>query len=288
MTDNAMTTWEKERRNTVRVLIDQLQENTGRHMLDSGDAYGRGYERWGRKGNAYAMAADYLSGPSVLVDKYGMTVSTIHHLAQGLTYIPKADRAFERWVERDDAKTGKESPWLVSAERFVAVACGHDVDTELSSIRGGSWGGEGPSVTNTYNFDNLLSETLQFIEFTSEMDKYGLVAGERYVLLQTHNGADARGGYSRPRVYSVESDFYICNVDISLWHPIEFPQEETLDLAVPERESYHGYSLYGGGDWCDRDGTFLSGEDAPQIDEELECYICPECLAPLSIELSGM
>lgn len=31
--------------NTKEVILSQLQENTGRHMLDSGGAYGRSWER---------------------------------------------------------------------------------------------------------------------------------------------------------------------------------------------------------------------------------------------------
>lgn len=284
-----LTPWEKERLATVHSLIEQLQENTGRHLLDSGDAYGRGYDRWNSKGDADALATEYLTRPSVTVDQFGITVSAIHHLAQGLTYIPKADRAFQKWAERDDDKNDTQSPWLVSAERFAAVACGRDADTDLSTIYGNSWGGESPQVTNTYNYDNLLSETLQFVQFTAEVTKYGLSEGQQYVLLQTHNGADVRGGYSRPRVYAIEDDFYIGNVDISLWHAIEFPQDEVLDIpGLSERESFHSYSLYGGGDWCDNDGTYISGDDVPKIDPETERFLCPLCQEPMSVELTGM
>lgn len=280
------TKWEQARERTVLSLIEQFGENTGRHMLDSGDAYGRGYERWGRKGTAAAIAKDYLEGPSVKVDKYGWSVSTIHHLVEGLTYVPLADSWFKRWSVADDNRTGEQPPWLVSAERFAAVMLGYEADTQWEDIGHSSWGAEPPQVVNTYNYDNPLDETIQFVEFTPEVSRYGLIEGERYVLLQTHNGADVRGGYSRPRVYAKAVDFYVGDVSVYAQHTVEFPQAEVLE-GMPEPKGYHAFDLRGGEEWTNEDGDWLEGEDVPKQDEETGEFKCPLCGETLELGLSG-
>lgn len=39
---------QRELTDTQKSLIEQLTENTGRHLLDSGSAYGRNWEQIGR------------------------------------------------------------------------------------------------------------------------------------------------------------------------------------------------------------------------------------------------
>jgi hypothetical protein len=56
------------------------------------------------------------------------------------------------------------------------------------------------SITNTYNYDNILSEALQYGILISED------TDEHFIILQLHNGCDVRGGYTRPRVFSLGTD----------------------------------------------------------------------------------
>ncbi len=42
---------------TRTAVIAQLRENTGAHMLDSGGAYGRGFERWAKVTDDTALSA---------------------------------------------------------------------------------------------------------------------------------------------------------------------------------------------------------------------------------------
>lgn len=46
---------------------------------------------------------------------------------------------------------------------------------------------------NTYNGEDLLSQTLQYTYFECD--------GTPYVLLQVHGGCDVRGGYTAPRAF---------------------------------------------------------------------------------------
>jgi hypothetical protein len=80
------------------------------------------------------------------------------------------------------------------------------VDADVEDI-GGIYGEGSPMTVNTYNGEDLLSQTLQYHYFTiGETDRGGRGSYEQYVVLQVHGGADVRGGYTRPRVFSVDID----------------------------------------------------------------------------------
>lgn len=53
---------------------------------------------------------------------------------------------------------------------------------------------------NTYNYDNKLSQIIQFLTFNYE--------GLDYVLLQIHNGCDVRSGYTYPQVFELNDIEY--------------------------------------------------------------------------------
>jgi len=53
---------------------------------------------------------------------------------------------------------------------------------------------------NTYNYENLLSQVLQFILLEGKDDTY--------IILQVHGGCDVRGGYTKPRVFRVIDEDY--------------------------------------------------------------------------------
>jgi hypothetical protein len=63
---------------------------------------------------------------------------------------------------------------------------------------------------NTYNRDCILSKTLQYAMFNWQ--------DETFVLLEMHNGADVRGGYSAPKVFSVrdEDQWYCAQSNLGL------------------------------------------------------------------------
>lgn len=64
---------------------------------------------------------------------------------------------------------------------------------------------------NTYNYDNKLSQNIQFLTFNYE--------GLDYVLLQIHNGCDIRSGYTYPQVFELNDIEYFfmgtndCNIE---------------------------------------------------------------------------
>ena len=60
-------------------------------------------------------------------------------------------------------------------------------------------------VVNTYNSPQALSQTLQYLAWCDE-------DGNAHVLLQIHNGADVRGGYTAPRAFDLDHEESLTNV----------------------------------------------------------------------------
>ena len=167
---------------TEEVLTEMFTENTGRHMLDSGGAYGRNWER-----NQSAVAAEgaevFKTRPDVRFHTWKgkfdyVSINTFNWLLNVVEYAPDIQEKFDTFSE------GSDDPWLVDMEEFVR----RNQDTA-------------PEVVNTYNYDTNLDETLQWVEWSDEY-------GDKFALIQYHGGADMRGGYTKPRAFRVEADYF--------------------------------------------------------------------------------
>lgn len=161
---------------TALKLASMFTENTGRNLLDSGDAYGRAWER-----NQGKTVADFLAAPVGGVDEYGDTwLDMFHYLNERLTYADELDAA---WVAFD-AKHPDIS-WGESLELFLDMLGIDDAGDFYSDAR---WD------FNSYNCENMLNGTFQGM-------KFGL-NGEWYFALQIHGGCDIRGGYTKPVIFT--------------------------------------------------------------------------------------
>jgi hypothetical protein len=174
---------------TQAVLKKMLRENTGSHMLDSGGAYGR---YWERNQNidfdsVYDSAVKFELGnngeiwPNVTHDLY-------HWLSEVIEYIPEFDKQFQEYLDSAPAERG----WLELMKNWPSV-----FNSDMSyDPPGGLYGdSDGPMTVNTYNHDSCLSQVIQYIYWTcSDTD-------DEYMVLQIHNGCDVRGGYTRPRMF---------------------------------------------------------------------------------------
>ena len=159
--------------NTNGVIAAMLRENTGRHMLDSGDAYGRNWQN--------NQSTDFDAEPYATVETpsvyYGsleldVTVSAFHWLTERLDYAPDWQAKFDAFAEEHD-----NEHWLQDMEVF-AESVADDFQT-----------------VNTYNEDCHISQTLQFTVFEDDD------AGDWIVALQVHGGCDVRGGYTAPKLF---------------------------------------------------------------------------------------
>lgn len=204
------------------VLADMLTENTGRHMLDSGGAYGRNWER-----NAGADVATFKERPAVILSTWerdGKTVvsylslDVFHFLSDRLTGLSDIDAAFREF----DAEPERASEsWFANLEEF------RETRDDLRHVYG----------VNTYNGEDALSQVLQYDVFETD-------DGDPVVALMIHGGCDVRGGYTAPRWFTLGETYDLAdNADFE----IVLTEPETAPDALAQLTAFEEFPVPAGG-----------------------------------------
>ena len=190
------------------VIRSQLTENTGRHLLDSGGAYGRNWEE-NRENPPWEK-------PEWKVYDGGFASHNLYnHMERTLSRDRLAvslEIALYAFGRSDDER---RNSWLSSMEGFAdllsepvyapELADAFDLPDEVADdVAGYAAGAEGtdrrPFTFYTYNSEfGSLSQNIQ----ATALDG-GPYA--EYWAIQVHGGCDARGGFTAPRVYHAEWD----------------------------------------------------------------------------------
>lgn len=162
-----------------KLIYDMFVENTGCALCDSGDAYGRHWERnvKDHPANHEPVTWEIWNG------SIEYTVNTYHALINNRLECNELTDAF------NELNIGCES-WD-SPDYYGVCAAADELLNEVGArIEGGdSW--------NTYNWNAPLSQTLQGC--------YLNIAGNEYVLIQLHNGCDVRAGYTDARLFKLSN-----------------------------------------------------------------------------------
>lgn len=161
--------------NTETILKNMMLENTGIHLCDSGFDEGRHWQKNRKNG--------IMKGPQP-VDY------TLYNKSKEIEiepYIPVYDFLCKNLIHNDKC---------LELETFMEnevedLWCCWDYQDWVKENFDTKW-----DLINTYNGNCVLSQTLQFQIFNYEFDDYNV--------LQIHNGADIRGGYTKPRIFKVE------------------------------------------------------------------------------------
>lgn len=221
----------KEEDELKRAIKEMLVENTGCSILDSGGAYGRGWEK-NRHRNFDKEEAVILN---VWKDEVNVGYNIYHYLVNFLD------------ISEESKRLNTELQKFISESEESYL---QDIDNFIGQCKAKEYSSHG--ITNTYSYDNILSEILQYaIIINDETD-------EHFIILQIHNGCDARGGYTKPRIFSLDSDdnysyFLIAQHDVS---------------AFCEKCKMSWYSNNSGYSWYN-DGNYSTQEELP-IDTEPE------------------
>lgn len=205
-----------------QTIFEMMTENTGRHMLDSGGAYGRNWER-----NQKKTLQDFKDSPAATLEirywEHGKTfefmpcVNVFHKLTDGC-------------IDLDDL-----------CHTFNAMECdlyngdyyGTNADQSLWLLENGfAPNKDSKDAFNTYNWDNNFSQILQGQFLTHES------SDETYLLLQIHGGCDARGGYTDAKLFHVNTAF----------------QEHHRVVEDPNNPDEY-LSMDWMGEWINREGT---------------------------------
>ncbi|NOQ37574.1 hypothetical protein GQ472_01670 [archaeon] len=163
-----------------KAILSLMVEDTGANLLDSGGAYGRHYER-------NQQVKDWTAVKDLSFDEFGYTRNLFPFLVQQLDINPESQK-LQGQFDRMSAKS--DEPYLSDMEQFLEkLAKDGRLESDDYLVT------EKPTVINTYNAESALSQILQYALF--------MVDGEYYVILQVHNGCDARGGYTKPKIFAV-------------------------------------------------------------------------------------
>ncbi len=160
-----------------QTIFGMLKTNTGTHMLDSGGASGRAWQR-----NADKTLESFETEPLITGNKEdGETISLFHYLTEhaGLSLDSTCneynDLPCKDWESDIYGVSKAQKKWL--KENGFTV---------LESF-------------NSYNGEQYLSQVIQGTYITQD----GTSIAD-YVLLQVHQGADVRGGYTDAKMFKVE------------------------------------------------------------------------------------
>lgn len=171
-----------------RLVYRMLTECTGRHFLDSGFSNGRHWQR-----NQKKTIRDFMREPEEkffadireATDKHearvdlNRNVSVFHYLTHSLELDEICDKFNRRNNNPKDWEGGDEDVWGTSRRAWDWLTENTDVTVKYT--------------VNTYNHDSDLSQTLQY----SQVE----INDDTYFLIQIHNGADVRGGYTDAKLF---------------------------------------------------------------------------------------
>ena len=226
-----------------RIIAGMLYENTGAHILDSGDLYGRHWER-NRK------VKDFRKLPKITIDIWDnswdaidISINVFHFLVNELERDKTCENLEKKLYEFANTEEEKDNPWLAIMEDFTEEL---EEDGEFE-VKG---------TFNTYNWENLLSQVLQGIIIENRYTK------EDYVILQIHNGCDVRGGYTAPRIFKL-IDYDSFFIDMS-----EIAAGCECTAMYSDDNGYH---------WYDVDTGEEGIPEYWEIDKENNKIICKKC-----------
>ena len=180
----------KTKPTTADILQEMLTESTGVHFLDSGGAQGRHWQR--NKGVDFSKAPHssidvwmYQTQGKPLSLDICPTISVYDFLLERLDYEPELTEELSKYSEQDSKE---DSSWMECLADWLGEQGANGPDRNVEPMR-----------ENTYNNDNVLSQDFIFTVFTLQSDRYDNVD---LIAIEIHNGADARGGYTRPKIFS--------------------------------------------------------------------------------------
>jgi len=226
---------------TEQVIYEMLTENTGRHILDSGGESGRSWQR-----NQVKSLDDFRNEAQTTFDVkyYDATISLFHHLTEKLTYSQEMTEEFNDYA----GKRGDDG-WLELMETFPQ-----------------SMGWKLLFTENSYNRESLLSQVIQYSVYDT--------GGETLVALQIHGGADVRGGYTAPRIFSIDSEYDLLMENASI-----FCTGEAVGSDGPHRFDWSGGEWTHEGEYSKEFDPYAMSQRADLL--KLDYLPCAICGAPM-------
>jgi hypothetical protein len=152
----------------MNTLTKLCRQNTGSHFLDSGDHYGRHWQR-PLPDQVISIQADFER------NELSATIHTALWLPEVFEVNKAKNRAFHRFAEKHP-----DLSWIDIVEMWAESL------------------GLNCTCDNTYNHESDLDQCIIWYCLSAKDDWY--YDSDAIWLVQSHNGCDVRGGYSDPVV----------------------------------------------------------------------------------------
>ncbi len=167
----------------IETFKDLTRQNTGTHFLDSGGENGRHWQQGEAPTELFSTVDANVGDDSM----WGCVINTGEFLDERLEILEELNGEFDRFSELEE---NEKSSWFELVEAFK------ERKGWASLVR-----------DNTCNGETDLSQEFIFEVFATDGDdtKDWIYEGD-IICIQTHNGADIRGGYSKP-FFARASDF---------------------------------------------------------------------------------
>lgn len=240
------------------VIYEMMTTSTGKSLGDSGDAYGR---HWQRNQRDYPTLESLQKTPSVTIEKpeqwyilkndAGQFVRRFMSQKEAKQYIAGDARTYT--IEKETLDSG-DIDYTVNI--FHHLTASLDIDETcraFNTLPCDYWNSEkaygisleqeewlenhGLTIGNTwnsYNGESNLSQALQGANVTENDDHTSTDEWPTYILLQIHQGCDVRGGYTNAKLFKISSDSGYFDTNPVVYGDIDGVQVES---------GYTGYSL---------------------------------------------
>ncbi len=221
--------------------------NSGRHLLDSGDHYGRHYDQPAITDNQISKFYRYDGS------------SDVHHgiieTALFLESFYDIDSCLqEQWHEFDE-KHGENMSYFESASEFAENIFQSDIDGECIYLKSDhDLPFDQPTFTqvardNTFNCENELSQCFIYEVYqhvVNEGKDWIYANDEDFVIIFIHTGCDVRSGYSYPLFCKPKNNYngYIIPVDLNCNYCVVDSNSGFDDHKELDERWQHGYSSY--------------------------------------------
>lgn len=172
---------------TEQVVTEMLRENTGNVLVDSGDFYGRAYERNQATDFAQQPAAwgrFECTGERLLING---TVSLHHWMTSMLEF----DSVLQEKLDRHAQGASNSESWFTVVDDFAnKLFQAGELDSE-------------PTTFYTYNSPDScdLSQNIQYVNVYADGNYE-----PTHMIVMVHNGCDARWGFTAPKCFRIKSD----------------------------------------------------------------------------------
>ena len=201
-------------------FFSAARENTGRALCDSGDYYGREYDRPA----VTPEVPELVWNPDC-----SATISTPHYLDQGWEIDRTLQARFEKFAER---KANVNLDWFEASAKFCKEIL------KLNSR----------IADNVYNRENDLSQVFVYNVYEDGDSGDAIYTHDSTVtVFHLHCGCDVRGGYGRP-LFTRSKGEYSCPVDLCAEYgaePLRITKKTKWDKFQALDEKWRtGYSAY--------------------------------------------